>query len=155
MGMAVLRTQTPSPVQSHAKCANCSYDLHGLTERRCPECGSPFSLDYCRPGLVPVRPRRYGIPYLVAALTGLLFTYLSNRFFPGPIVGGPGPEATMLEMSGLFWRLSVVVQAGVIVTAVVALTRDRYRYSPLIHVAWALALLGGLWDLLCFFSHLD
>ncbi len=34
------------------RCKNCHYSLEGLTERRCPECGSAF--DIPRP---PVRPR--------------------------------------------------------------------------------------------------
>ena len=29
----------------HGHCAKCGYDLHGLTEPRCPECGREFQLE--------------------------------------------------------------------------------------------------------------
>src|SRR5215510_3649348 len=30
-------------------CASCGYNLNGLTEPRCPECGTPFAEDLLRP----------------------------------------------------------------------------------------------------------
>ena len=27
----------------HGYCQKCGYNLHGLTEKRCPECGTPFA----------------------------------------------------------------------------------------------------------------
>ncbi len=30
------------PISKQGQCAKCGYDLTGLTEQRCPECGQPF-----------------------------------------------------------------------------------------------------------------
>jgi ribosomal protein L37E len=35
--------QMAVPETAHLSCARCGYNLTGLTSRRCPECGTPFS----------------------------------------------------------------------------------------------------------------
>jgi len=35
----------PRPERIPGKCARCRYDLRGLTDNRCPECGTPFAGD--------------------------------------------------------------------------------------------------------------
>ena len=51
------------------RCSGCSYDLRGLPENRCPECGRPFD-----PGSPDtyVAKLRSSWPYLAAALFGLV-----------------------------------------------------------------------------------
>lgn len=41
-----LRRRCPDPYRSC--CRHCGYDLRGLSERRCPECGTPFSAEDAR-----------------------------------------------------------------------------------------------------------
>lgn len=33
---------TPTRTKNQPICSTCGYNLHGLTEPRCPECGTPF-----------------------------------------------------------------------------------------------------------------
>ncbi len=40
------RRATLRMLQAENRCTRCGYDLRGLTEPRCPECGTPFSTGY-------------------------------------------------------------------------------------------------------------
>ncbi len=48
-------TGAPVPAQPLHLCPECEYDLRGLLSRRCPECGTPFTL---------TGARRVGLQYL-------------------------------------------------------------------------------------------
>ena len=41
---------------THPHCRHCGYSISGLTEPRCPECGSPFRREQLEPGYVPASP---------------------------------------------------------------------------------------------------
>ena len=41
-GLGVSYLIWPAPVIRRGCCERCGYDLRGLTERRCPECGNEF-----------------------------------------------------------------------------------------------------------------
>src|SRR5262249_1420942 len=51
-GLAVARNCAAKPPAPH-RCRNCNYQLRGLIEPRCPECGTPFARLLLRP---PPRP---------------------------------------------------------------------------------------------------
>ena len=51
-------TAATSPAEQDVHCPLCDYDLRGLTEARCPECGAPFDWDELRD------PTRRKHPYL-------------------------------------------------------------------------------------------
>ena len=40
---------TSDPRVAEGRCARCGYDLQGLTEPRCPECGTPFDPEAAAP----------------------------------------------------------------------------------------------------------
>ncbi len=57
-------------------CKKCGYDLHGLTEHRCPECGTAFDPSereriLARVNAPPPKPTRRWIAALVVVLLGL------------------------------------------------------------------------------------
>ena len=45
--------------RKHGRCLHCGYDLTGLTERRCPECGNGVGLGQVRTPTVPVSSSRH------------------------------------------------------------------------------------------------
>lgn len=53
----------------HKRCLGCGYDLRGLPENRCPECGRPFDPDDPESYVSKLRSGR---SYLVAAIGGLV-----------------------------------------------------------------------------------
>jgi hypothetical protein len=66
-------------------CRKCGYDLHGLTETRCPECGETFDpaereriLE--RSNLPPPKPRRRWIAVLVVIALALLVSAGLGRY---------------------------------------------------------------------------
>jgi hypothetical protein len=108
------RQPRPIPEEWGLRCVNCGYDLTGLVERRCPECGEPFDViptlranerstwayilaNRCSPISYPLflLLRRFGVP--VPTLEWLLRS--------GDIV-----YYTVLAVMGLTLALLVLVQ---------------------------------------------
>ena len=60
----------------HILCPSCEYDLTGLREHRCPECGEPFDPDRLRENAIVMAPlpRIHGIVSLLMVLAFVLLT---------------------------------------------------------------------------------
>jgi len=50
-----IRVNLPEVLVENGRCCNCGYDLQGIHEPRCPECGTPF-----KPGGSGHRPDKVG-----------------------------------------------------------------------------------------------
>jgi hypothetical protein len=58
----------PADLLANASCLQCGYSLRGLTENRCPECGTPFDLREMASSYLPEWPRLMAW-YLIAQTT--------------------------------------------------------------------------------------
>jgi hypothetical protein len=77
----MIRKFAPQPF-----CERCGYCLHGLTEARCPECGTSFSADlldpdFC-PAITPVRRRWTALLFIMTlvATAAFPFAYRQHAF---------------------------------------------------------------------------
>ena len=87
-------------------CPNCGYNLTGLTEERCPECGGRFS----RAELAAIGGIRYpslGVPLAVLLLPPVVFTVLSFVAFS---IDGSSPANDALSF--LFAMMGLCALAG-------------------------------------------
>jgi len=99
---------SPAP---HKRCLGCGYDLHGLPENRCPECGRPFD---------PEDPRTYyplGLPgdaFAQAAIVGacLVVPAASLTLLQTVAEGLPAWLLTVAFLSGLAGVSIAIVMLG-------------------------------------------
>jgi hypothetical protein len=91
-------------------CARCGYNLTGLPQQRCPECGDAFSRSdpFCHPQVIAHLVRRQkvflilqivGGPLLVGLLTTALVAFGSN---PGPFM------VTLSQLAAILLCVSLV-----------------------------------------------
>lgn len=125
---------------SSPRCPNCGYNLHGLPDLRCPECGQVASLDAARWASDAHRSDRQAI--LAERLgsiigwgmlfTGVVFYVLHLRRqegFEGNFVLRAGGGALVLTLAILY--------------GLRAEDENESRH-------WPLLVLGGLWLFICF-----
>ena len=127
----------PDGLQEDIPCPECKYDLRGLTEPRCPECGRRFEwsdVPAMRPPPTPKTPR-YLWPSLTTGAAFLIIAFLYVLFPQSPVLQvlfwlplGIGFYVMLAACSGAVLAL---IQAAIEHIAVVAVlgrpTRRRFR----------------------------
>lgn len=79
-----------------ASCLHCGYSLCGLTENRCPECGTPFDPQEMAGSFLPEWPRLM-VWYLTAVCVTAFLQLLSHGLWA---VGSRGAGLPLFEMGG-------------------------------------------------------
>jgi hypothetical protein len=95
-------------------CPNCDYNLTGLTENRCPECGSEFDLDELRdiayPKATPIANMDLAYQLLfqpaIETVLALLLALLGSVYLGGPI---PILLCALLLLAHLYFKTESLV----------------------------------------------
>jgi|GEM_PF-5853498 len=121
-------------------CEECGHSVQGLTEHRCPDCGTPFDPEYWEPNTVPDR-RTWRLPAL--STTDAVYWLLTVLW---PVVGG---VAGWIEAGAWRYRVqdisflteagAVIVGLGLVVLGIAGLALDaRFRANSSLKVTLAL-----------------
>lgn len=115
-------------------CPVCGYNLRGLAQGQCPECGAPIRLTIDSPRL---NPGPWALALTSCALGGGFDTVVTILFVGGIILAPPGPRTPMF-----FYMLPLMMGVAAVVTLTglvwVYLTRARWARRSLSR-QWALA----------------
>jgi len=117
-------------------CPMCQYDLRGLTEQRCPECGAPFDLESLQRELD--RPRPITDPHGLIALV-LLFPGFLMATFGG---AGCGCHHGSAAAEALRWLPTIVIAASAFGLALRGARLGPWRDRI---TSWLALVLNGLW----------
>lgn len=124
-------------------CPTCSYNLTGLLENRCPECGNHFDFDRAKPlSIVHFRPVGLGGVLLHLLVPPLVFM-LSVQI--GVVLPGIGVAAIIV--GGLFWLVVGIINARKIAWRLAA-NRAAARGRPVAlrsDVPFVIGVGSGLW----------
>ena len=140
------------PVRFDVPCVNCGYNLRGLVERRCPECGRPFTVSRARIAARGAVDHGFWAIYRRALLT-------PRRFwtFDGQTLRDRTPIAFALGcalLSAAIWSTLVILMlrdsenwgpsAMVAMWSIYVIVGVMASVPALFAAAWALALFAGL-----------
>lgn len=84
-----METTFDARVEPVGRCPACGYDVRGLREARCPECGGAFDADALRRGLLPVVEDGRDVLWVAVWLSaGTVVGSVLLAFEPAAMVGG-------------------------------------------------------------------
>lgn len=132
------------PNSTNYRCANCDYILAGLTSRRCPECGEPFTINQA---LMHGLESSTELSVLHSAMRRDSVKFYAGVFmliaaFMGPnIRGGASLPSTPMSFRG--WSMLIFMFPLLFFTAYVRQSGD-HKWSDMILIAGVIALTVGL-----------
>lgn len=104
-----------------ASCLRCGYSLRGLTENRCPECGTPFDPDLIARGYLPEWPR------LMAWYVGALLVVALSELLSAAVLPGNARSLRWMAVAPLRPSSQVIVFLATLILAPVALAGLKRR----------------------------
>jgi hypothetical protein len=149
MSMADIDASSLLGLPAEAQCFECGYSLRGLTEPRCPKCGTRFDpRDYVH-GVVPKWPMLAVFVLLMMLARQLLFVFVEGFKYVAALWAGlpAGGAIHALLAAG-----QLTISVGIIVAALVGLWRRREWGRKVALVALGLlvasSLVGLVWGLI-------